>query len=239
MDDDGLAIRSATRIGSGYMHRFDSAALVIGPTGLAYDARNDTVYVASTGDNEIFAIGQARNRSTNGGPQRRSNHCERRCGERWRHPKCAGGIHEERRFRRTVSARFRRTQRRLRTWDRHPGRPSSVCGGRRCHQCSRLLDHPVSPKARPAGQRTACQMALFMDLQSPEKPAGSNSTPVLTPPSAIEVLNSTAFPDRCHGHSIGLRLAVWARTRFIGNPPHEYHGRTNRPSVQGALSNQS
>jgi hypothetical protein len=67
IDDDGLAVSSVTRIGSGYMHRLDPAALVIGPTGLAYDAGSDTLYVASTGDNQIFAIGEARNRSTNGG----------------------------------------------------------------------------------------------------------------------------------------------------------------------------
>jgi len=32
---------------------------VVGPTGLAFDEKTDTLYVASTGDNEIFAIHDA------------------------------------------------------------------------------------------------------------------------------------------------------------------------------------
>lgn len=48
-----------TQIASGYMFRTDPAALVIGPTGLAYDRNRDVLYVASTGDNEIFAIPSA------------------------------------------------------------------------------------------------------------------------------------------------------------------------------------
>jgi len=31
----------------------------VGPTGLAYDVRNDVLYVASTGDNEVFAVKNA------------------------------------------------------------------------------------------------------------------------------------------------------------------------------------
>ena len=58
-------VESLTRIASGYLTRTDPAALVVGPTGLAYDAKNDTLYVASTGDNEIFAI------STRGEPHER------------------------------------------------------------------------------------------------------------------------------------------------------------------------
>jgi DNA-binding beta-propeller fold protein YncE len=49
----------ATQIASGYTHRTDPNALVIGPTGLAYDPSRDVLYVASTGDNEIFAIANA------------------------------------------------------------------------------------------------------------------------------------------------------------------------------------
>ena len=48
-----------TQIASGYTFRTDPAALVIGPTGLAYDRSRDVLYVASTGDNEIFAISGA------------------------------------------------------------------------------------------------------------------------------------------------------------------------------------
>jgi len=42
------------------MHRCDPAALVVGPTGLAYDAEADVLYIASTGDNAIFAVTNAR-----------------------------------------------------------------------------------------------------------------------------------------------------------------------------------
>lgn len=48
-----------TQIASGYGHRPDPAALVVGPTGLAYDARHDLLYVASTDDNAIFSIPHA------------------------------------------------------------------------------------------------------------------------------------------------------------------------------------
>ncbi len=37
----------------------NSAAGIIGPGGLAYDSKNDTLYVAATGNNEIFAIKHA------------------------------------------------------------------------------------------------------------------------------------------------------------------------------------
>jgi DNA-binding beta-propeller fold protein YncE len=56
-----------TRIGSGYLTRTDPAALVVGPTGLAYDAKRNILYVASTGDNEIFAISNAGSRTSDGG----------------------------------------------------------------------------------------------------------------------------------------------------------------------------
>src|SRR5262249_20042057 len=58
---------SETKIASGYLIRTDPAALVVGPTGLAYDAGNDLLYVASTGDNAIFAIAHAQARSTDAG----------------------------------------------------------------------------------------------------------------------------------------------------------------------------
>jgi hypothetical protein len=52
-------VESETQIASGYTHGFDPNALVIGPTGLAFDARRDILYVASTGDNAIYAIANA------------------------------------------------------------------------------------------------------------------------------------------------------------------------------------
>jgi uncharacterized protein (TIGR03118 family) len=63
-------VEGLTRIASGYMTRTDPAALVIGPTGLAYDAKRDILYVASTGDNEIFAVAHAGSRTTDGGTGR-------------------------------------------------------------------------------------------------------------------------------------------------------------------------
>jgi hypothetical protein len=45
-----------TQIAHGYLHRTDPAALVVGPTGLAFDPLSGVLYVASTGDNEIFAV---------------------------------------------------------------------------------------------------------------------------------------------------------------------------------------
>lgn len=48
--------QSATQIASGYAHRTDPNALLLGPTGLALDARHGVLYVASTADNAVFAI---------------------------------------------------------------------------------------------------------------------------------------------------------------------------------------
>jgi DNA-binding beta-propeller fold protein YncE len=36
-----------------------TAPLIVGPGGLAYDSKNDTLFVAATGNNEIFAIKHA------------------------------------------------------------------------------------------------------------------------------------------------------------------------------------
>jgi DNA-binding beta-propeller fold protein YncE len=52
-------VQSATVIASSYAHRTDPNALVVGPTGLAYNAQTGTLYVASTGDNAIYAIRNA------------------------------------------------------------------------------------------------------------------------------------------------------------------------------------
>jgi hypothetical protein len=56
----GLQLQSATQIGSGYMNRCDPVAFVVGPTGLAYDDEKDILYVASTEDNAVFAIHDAK-----------------------------------------------------------------------------------------------------------------------------------------------------------------------------------
>ncbi len=64
---DSVSIVKSTQIASGYVHRADPAAFEIGPTALAYDAARDTLYVAATGDNQVFAIPRAgRTRVDNG-----------------------------------------------------------------------------------------------------------------------------------------------------------------------------
>jgi hypothetical protein len=57
--DDGVSVERETRIASGYTHSCDPNAFVLGPTGLAFDAERDVLYVASTADNKIFAVHQA------------------------------------------------------------------------------------------------------------------------------------------------------------------------------------
>jgi hypothetical protein len=54
-----LAVVRVTQIASGYAHRCDPAALVVGPTGLALDPNSGALYVASTGDNAIFVVPNA------------------------------------------------------------------------------------------------------------------------------------------------------------------------------------
>ncbi|RDK02912.1 hypothetical protein DLM46_10510 [Paraburkholderia lacunae] len=65
--DDGVHLNRATQIASGYAFRSDPAALVVGPTGLAYDPQRDVLYVASTADNAIFAVFGAANSQHDGG----------------------------------------------------------------------------------------------------------------------------------------------------------------------------
>lgn len=62
-DGEHIQLETATLVATGYLHRFDPAALVIGPTGVAFDAKEDTLFVASTGDNAIYAISDALKRS--------------------------------------------------------------------------------------------------------------------------------------------------------------------------------
>jgi hypothetical protein len=59
----GLTLLHKTLIGTGYTHVPNAAALILGPTGLAYDAQMDTLYVASTADNTVYAVSQARSRT--------------------------------------------------------------------------------------------------------------------------------------------------------------------------------
>ena len=54
-----VTVTKATVIATGYTVQPNSAALIVGPTGLAYDARDDVLFVASTMDNTIFAVTHA------------------------------------------------------------------------------------------------------------------------------------------------------------------------------------
>lgn len=60
-------VLSKTQIASGYTHRTDPAALLLGPAGLAFDLKTDTLFVASTADNAIYAIHNALFRLRDGG----------------------------------------------------------------------------------------------------------------------------------------------------------------------------
>jgi hypothetical protein len=61
VNSGGLTLLGAKTIASGYVHRGDPAALFVAPTGLVYDAVPGRLYVASTGDNAVFAIPDAAN----------------------------------------------------------------------------------------------------------------------------------------------------------------------------------
>jgi hypothetical protein len=62
-----LKVGTITQIASGYLVQPNSAAVIVGPGGLAYNPKNDTLYVAATGNNELFAVRHAsRTRSDNG-----------------------------------------------------------------------------------------------------------------------------------------------------------------------------
>ncbi len=63
----GVTLESAQQIASGYAHRCDPAAFVVGPTGVILDPKTDVLYVASAGDNAIFAIDDASTRYTDAG----------------------------------------------------------------------------------------------------------------------------------------------------------------------------
>ena len=63
----GLTLKSTKKIASGYVHRGDPVTLFVAPTGLVYDRRWDVLYVASTGDNAVFAVWDAADRQTSAG----------------------------------------------------------------------------------------------------------------------------------------------------------------------------
>lgn len=51
------AVVTMTQIASGFLHRFDPAALVVGPTGLLLGRDHQTLYVADTGNNRVQVLG--------------------------------------------------------------------------------------------------------------------------------------------------------------------------------------
>ena len=65
ISDSAVTVTSTTVIAKGYTVEPNGPALVLGPTGLAHDESTDTLYVASTADNAIFAVPKA---STRTGP---------------------------------------------------------------------------------------------------------------------------------------------------------------------------
>jgi len=66
--NDGFhTVGSPTTIASGYAFGPDSAGLVVGPAGLAYDSNKDILYVASEDDNEIFTVSNASALSSSAG----------------------------------------------------------------------------------------------------------------------------------------------------------------------------
>ena len=55
-DGESLSVLAVTTIGTGFNHRTDPAALVLGPSGLFYDLYHDNLYVASSVDNAVYTL---------------------------------------------------------------------------------------------------------------------------------------------------------------------------------------
>ena len=63
-----VSVRAVTRIASGFLHRPDPNALLVGPTGLLLGADQQTLYVADTGNNRIQRLSGVRMAHTDQGP---------------------------------------------------------------------------------------------------------------------------------------------------------------------------
>ena len=68
VSEKGLTKLNHYTIASGYAHQGDPAALFDAPTGLVYDKKTNTLYVASTLDNAVFAVKDASSRTSSDGP---------------------------------------------------------------------------------------------------------------------------------------------------------------------------
>lgn len=55
----GLTVTKMVTVARGYSVQPNIGAVILGPTGLAFDGRSDTLYVASTADNAIYAVSNA------------------------------------------------------------------------------------------------------------------------------------------------------------------------------------
>jgi hypothetical protein len=67
VSNSGVTVRDMVKIASGYQFGLNGAALVVGPTGVAYDPLGDVLYVASTLDNKIYGVSQAGSRTSSSG----------------------------------------------------------------------------------------------------------------------------------------------------------------------------
>lgn len=67
MASHGVTVMKKTVIASGYQHRGDPVAFAVGPTGLVYDEQHDTLFVASTEDNAVYAVRNAEKATTSQG----------------------------------------------------------------------------------------------------------------------------------------------------------------------------
>jgi hypothetical protein len=67
IDANGVTVGKTAVIASGYNHRTDPAALVLGPSGLLYNAANDVLYVASSFDNAVYALYEVSDTTQNQG----------------------------------------------------------------------------------------------------------------------------------------------------------------------------
>jgi sugar lactone lactonase YvrE len=59
----GITVLKKVTIAHGYTHKPNMAAVVLGPTGLAFDDAHDTLYVASTADNAVYSVSNASTRT--------------------------------------------------------------------------------------------------------------------------------------------------------------------------------
>ena len=63
ISNGSITTSNVTEIAQNYSHQCDPVTFVDGPTGLAYDADSDSLYVASTLDNTVYRVSHATTRS--------------------------------------------------------------------------------------------------------------------------------------------------------------------------------